>query len=83
MLEGYSPSQWDTYKTLATLHSDYQVSPYFRIDVVPYGPNSKNNVVRVRFTFQVLRFNFKLHCIKGGRNVSPKTQISYTLTLKC
>lgn len=47
VLHQFSLSSWDVRKALTLLYSQYSVSPFFVVDVVPDVTDSHKNIIRV------------------------------------
>lgn len=74
VLKEYSASEWDTYKTLTTLHSHYDVSPFFQISVVSDIVNTKQNVVQVLAERTALHESYLTFC---HHRTSPSRTLRY------
>lgn len=65
-MKDFKPNQWDTYKTLRRLHSEYNVSPFFQIDVVPDIVNKNQNIIQVPILFPYFTLTYYYTIINFG-----------------
>jgi len=52
VLKDFNVHDWDLTHTFVQVHSKYNVSPFFKIDVVPDDKVSGQNIIQVLFSLK-------------------------------